>query len=157
MMKPLAFVLSLVTFTAAALAVELPSKKYLNLAAIKTMVAGSEAEAQKRGVEVTICVVDESGNLLFIEKGDDAPLNTLQFCQKKARHAAAYGSPSKAGADALKKGNLDVLAFPDFFPNQGGLPIKVDGQTLGGIAASGAKSEVDEAIAQAGIDALLKK
>jgi glc operon protein GlcG len=37
------------------------------------------------------------------------------------------------------------------------LPIKVDGQTLGGIAASGAASEVDEAIAQAGIDALFKK
>jgi len=40
---------------------------------------------------------------------------------------------------------------------QGGLPIKVDGQTIGAIAAGGAKSEVDEAIAQAGIDALLKK
>ena len=33
----------------------------------------------------------------------------------------------------------------------------MDGQILGGIAASGAKSEVDEMIAQAGIDALLKK
>ena len=43
-----------------------------------------------------------------------------------------------------------------YFPNQGGLPIKVDGQTIGAMAASGAKSEIDEAIAQAGIDALLK-
>jgi glc operon protein GlcG len=57
----------------------------------------------------------------------------------------------------LKKGNLDVLAFPEFFPNQGGLPIKVDGQTIGGIAASGAKSEIDEAVAQAGLDAVFKK
>jgi glc operon protein GlcG len=48
------------------------------------------------------------------------------------------------------------LAFPDYFPNQGGLPIQIDGQTIGGVAASGAKSEVDEAIAQAGLDALLK-
>jgi glc operon protein GlcG len=52
---------------------------------------------------------------------------------------------------------VDGLAFPDFFPNQGGLPIKVDGKTIGGIAASGAKSEIDEAIAQAGIDAAFKK
>jgi glc operon protein GlcG len=37
------------------------------------------------------------------------------------------------------------------------LPIIVDGQILGGIAASGAKSEVDEMIAQAGLDALVKK
>ena len=136
---------------------QLPTRKYLNLAAIKTMVAAAEAEARKLNVEVTICVVDDSGNLLFLEKADGAPLNTIQFAQKKARHAAFYKSPSKDGADALKKGNVDVLAFPDFFPNQGGLPILVDGQILGAIAASGAKSEIDEQIAQAAIDALLKK
>src|ERR1700742_4437484 len=136
---------------------DLPSKKYLNQAAIKTMVAAAEAKAKELNVDVTICVVDESGNLLFLEKGSGASLNTIQFVQKKARHAAFYGSPSKDGADALKKGNMDVLAFPNFFPNQGGLPIKVDGKILGGIAASGAKSEIDEQVAQAGLDALLKQ
>lgn len=138
-------------------AVDLPSRKYLSFAAIKTMVAASEAKARELNVEVTICIVDESGNLLFLEKEDGASLNTLQFAQKKARHAAAYGSPSMEGAESLKNGHTEVLAFPNYFPNQGGLPIKVDGQTLGGIAASGAKSEIDEQIAQAGIDALLKK
>jgi glc operon protein GlcG len=138
-------------------ATDLPSRKYLNLAAIKTMVAASEAKAKELNVEVTICIVDESGNLLFLEKGDAAGLNTLQFAQKKARHAAAYGSPSKEGEESVKKGNVEDLAFPEFFPNQGGLPIRVDGQVLGGIAASGAKSEIDEQIAQAGLDALLKK
>jgi glc operon protein GlcG len=136
---------------------DLPSKKYLNLAAIKTMVTASEAKAKELNVEVTICIVDESGNLLFLEKEDGASLNTLEFAQKKARHAAAYGSPSKDAADTIKKGNVEALAYPNFFPNQGGLPVKVDGQLLGGIAASGAKSEIDEEIAQAGIDALLKK
>ena len=136
---------------------DLPTKKYLNLATIKTMVAAAEAEAQKRGVEVTICIVDESGNLLFLEKADSASLNTIQFAQKKARHAAFYRSPSKNGADAMKKGTAEALAFPDFFPNQGGLPIIADGQILGGIAASGAKSEIDEAIAQAALDAVFKK
>ena len=136
---------------------ELPTKKYLNLAAIKMMVAGAEAEAQRQHVEVTICIVDESGNLLFLQKADAASINTIVWAQKKARHAAFYKSPTKDAAETLKKGNLDVLAFPDYFPNQGGLPILVDGQTLGGIAASGAKSEIDEAIAQAGLDALLGK
>ena len=136
---------------------DLPSKKYLNLATIKTMVAASEAKAKELKVDVTICVVDESGNLLFLERGEGAALNTIQFAQKKARHAAFYGSPSKDGADAVKKGSIEALAFPDFFPNQGGLPVKLDGQVLGGIAASGAKSEIDEQIAQAGLEALLKK
>lgn len=154
MFKCIVLVVSLIMFASAA---ELPSKKYLNLAAIKTMVAAAEAEAQRQNVQVTICIVDESGNLLFLEKGDSAPLNTVTWAQKKARHAAFYKSPSKDAADTVKKGNVEALAFPDFFPNQGGLPIIVDGQLLGGISASGAKSEIDEAIAQAGLDALLKK
>jgi glc operon protein GlcG len=154
MFKPFAVLfISAMTMSAS----DLPSKQYLSLDAIKTMVAASEAKAKELNVDVTICVVDESGNLLFLEKGNTAALNTIQFAQKKARHAAFYGSPSKDGADAVKKGNVEVLAFPEFFPNQGGLPIKVDGHVLGGIAASGAKSEIDEQISQAGLDALLKK
>jgi len=147
----------LVSFMTLISAADLPTKKWLNLVAIKTMVAAAENEAEKRGVQVTICIVDESGNLLFLQKADGAGLNTIQIVQKKARYAALYGRPSKAGADQLKGGDLQVLAFPDAFPNQGGLPIKVDGQTLGAIAARGAPSEVDEAIAQAGIDALLRR
>ena len=138
-------------------AADLATKATLNLAAVKTMVAAAESEAQKRNVQVTICIVDESGNLLYIQKADGATLNTLNFCQKKARHSAFYGSPSKKAADDLKNGNLGILAYPNAFPNQGGLPIKADGQTIGGIAASGAASEIDEAIAQAALDALLKK
>jgi glc operon protein GlcG len=153
MLKVLVATLILVESLSAA---DLPTRKYLNLTAIKTMVAASEAKAKELNVDVTICIVDESGNLLFLEKGDKASLNTIQFAQKKARHAAFYGNPSKDGADAVKRGDVQDLAFPNFFPNQGGLPIRVDGQLLGGIAASGAKSEIDEQIAQAGLDALLK-
>ncbi len=147
----------LLTFLIVAGAVELPSRKYLNLAAIKTMVAAAEAEAQKRNVQVTICIVDEGGNLLFLQKADGVGLNTIQFAQRKARHAALYRRPSKNAADQLKDGNSAVLVFPDAFPNQGGVPVQVDGQTIGGIACSGAASEVDEAISQAAVEALLKK
>jgi len=153
MLRLTAVILTLMTLTPAA---DLPTKKVLNLAAIKTMVAAAEAEAQKRNVQVTICIVDESGNLLFLQKGDGAALNTIQFAQKKARHSAFYHSPSKAAADQLKSGDLSVLAFPEAFPNQGGLPIKVDGQTIGGIGVSGAASGIDEAIGQTALDALSK-
>lgn len=139
------------------MAADLPSKKYLNLAAIKTMVAGAEAEAKRQNVSVTICIVDENGALLFLERGDGVSVNTLEWAQKKARHSALYGGPSKDAADQVKSGNTAALAYPNFFPGQGGLPIRVDGQTIGAISASGSKSEIDEAIAQAGIDALFKK
>ena len=138
------------------LASDLATKKTLTLTAIKKMVAAAESEAVRRNVQVSLCIVDESGNLLFFQKADAAPLNTIEFAQRKARHAAFYKSPSRNGAEAVKKGNVEVLSYPQFFPNQGGLPIQVDGQTIGGISASGAKSEIDEAVAQAGLDALDK-
>ena len=153
MLKLLVICLSAVLVASAA---ELPTRKYLNLAAIKTMVAAAESEAAKRNVQVTICIMDESGNLLFLQKADGATLNTIQFAQKKAKYAALYGRPSKVAEDSLKSGNLGVLVFPDGFPNQGGLPIKVDDKVIGGIACSGAASEVDEAISQVAINALLK-
>lgn len=153
MSKLLCVVLSIVVSMSAG---DLPTKKYLNLAAIKTMVAAAEAEAKRQNVEVTICIVDDSGTLLFLQKADAASINTVEFAEKKARHAALYGSSSREASEQMKNG-AGALAYPDFFPAQGGLPIKVNGQILGGIAASGAKSEIDEAIAQAGIDALVKK
>jgi glc operon protein GlcG len=146
----------MLTLLIAMAAADLPTRKYLNLAAIKTMAAAAEAEAQKRNVQVTICIVDDGGNLLFLQKADGAGLNTIQFAQRKARYAALYGRPSKAAADQLKGGDISVLAFPDAFPNQGGVPIKVDGRTIGAIACSGAASEIDEAISQFAVDALLK-
>jgi glc operon protein GlcG len=153
MTKAILLGLTLVMF---AMAADLPSKKYLNLAAIKKLAAAAEAEMQKRNVNVTICIVDEGGHILFLQKADGISLNTIGFAERKAKYAAIYGRPSKVAADALAKGAMIQLVAPDGFPNQGGLPIKVDGQTIGAIACSGAPSEVDEAIAQAAIDALLK-
>ena len=134
---------------------ELTIKKALNLAAVKTMVAGAEAEARNRKVDVSICIVDENATVIFLQKADNIGINTLAYAQKKARHSALFGSPSKNAAEQLKTGNLGVMIAPESFPNQGGLPIKIDGKVIGAISTSGAASEIDEAIAQAGIDALM--
>src|SRR5256886_16825542 len=100
---------------------DLPTKEVLNRAAIKTMIAAAEAEAKKRNVEVTLCVVDESGNLLFLEKADGASINTIQFAQKKARHSAFYRAPSKDAADAVENGDGEAEAKPEVFSDQGGM------------------------------------
>src|SRR5258708_20800629 len=80
---------------------ELPTKKYLNLSAIKTMVAGAEAEAQRQHVEVTICIVDDSGNLLFLQKPDAASINTIVWAQKKTRQPPFSNSPPKDSPQTL--------------------------------------------------------
>src|SRR5690349_19844339 len=101
------------SFLLFAMAPDLPTRKYLNLAAIKTLAAAPEAEMQKRNVHVTICIVDDGGNLLFLQRADGTSLNTVEFAQKKARYAAIYGRPSKVAADSLKSGNMGVLMYPD--------------------------------------------
>jgi glc operon protein GlcG len=154
LLKILAVVL---TLTPSLFAADLPSKKYLDLKTIKSLVAAAEAEAQRQHVSVTLCIVDDSGNLLFLQKGDTAPVNTVIWAQRKARHAAFYNAPSKDAEDAVKKGHVESLAYPEFFPNQGGLPIVVAGQLVGGMAASGAKSEIDEAIVRVALETLTKR
>ncbi len=149
----IARVISIAVLSALLLSAQLPTKKVLNLAALKSMAATVEAEAQKRNVHVTIAIVDDDLNLLFLERMDDATLNTVAFAQKKARHAAFSHSASRLAAEQFKSGNMTGLAMPDYFPNGGGLPIKLDAVTIGGIGVSGAASDVDEAIAQAALDA----
>ncbi len=135
--------------------VPLLEKKTVGLAAAKKMVAAAEAEAVKNNWKLSIAVVDDSGNLVYYEHMDGAGTVTIALSQGKARTAAALGIPSKALDDGLAKGNFQVLSL-GLTPLRGGLPIIVDGKTVGGIAASGAKSEEDEQCAQAGIDALMK-
>jgi glc operon protein GlcG len=65
------FVVMLTLMVAISVA-ELPTKKRLDLPTIKALVAAAEAEAKKLNVEVTICIVDDSGNLLFLENPRDA-------------------------------------------------------------------------------------
>ncbi len=158
-LEPFLLKLTVVTLGLAlsASAADLPSRKYLDLKTIKALVAAAEAEAERQHVSVTLCIVDETGNLIFLQKGDTAPVSTVTWAQRKARHAAFYNAPSKDAEDAVKKGHVEALAYPEFFPNQGGLPIVVDGQLVGGMSASGAKSEIDEAVVKAALDAVTKK
>ena len=153
MLKLVVLLLSVVFLASAA---DLPSKKYLNLAAIKTMVAAAEAEAQKRNVQVTICIMDESGNLLFLQKADGAGLNTIQFAQKKAKYAALYGRPSKAAADSLKAAIWRYSCFPMASRTRAACRSKSMGRPSAASRAAARRREVDEAISQTAIDALLK-
>ena len=98
---------------------DLPTRKYLDLAAIKTMVAASEAKAKELNVSVSICIVDESGNLLFFERGETASLNTIEFAQRKARDAAFYGSPSKDARRHHQERQCGGACFSPVFPQSG--------------------------------------
>src|SRR2546425_584942 len=88
-------------FFAAVNSADLPSRKFVNLAAIKTMVAAAEAEAKKLNVEVTIHNVDATRQPPFQQKKNTAPHHAHKSAPKKARPDALNKSPSKDGVDAL--------------------------------------------------------
>ena len=139
-----------------AVAAQLAEKKVLTLAAAKEMAAAAEAEATRNGWNLVIVILDDGGNLLYLQRMDGVQLASLQVAQAKARTALIYRRPTKEFADRMATGNTP-LAMPEVMPLEGGLPIVVDGQVIGSIAASGATGAQDAQASQKGIDALLAR
>ena len=131
-------------------------KPVLTLDAIKRIATAADAEAARNNWKVVIAIVDEAGHLLYLQRHEDTQLASLQIAQAKARTAALYRRPTKAFADRLASDNgISVLALPDVIALEGGLPIIVDGRTIGAVGVSGVTSQQDAQIAQAGINALV--
>jgi glc operon protein GlcG len=82
------------------------------------------------------------------------PFNS-QVAVEKGRGAAVSRRSTKNWEDRIAAGRNAVLGMP-VLPIQGGLPIMVEGECVGGVGISGVQSHEDEQIAQAGIDALLR-
>src|SRR4030095_12711274 len=73
----------------------------------------------------------------------------------KARTAVLFNKPTRTFEEIIKGGRTPMIALNDFTPLQGGVPIVVDGRTVGGIGVSGAASAAqDEELAIAGASAL---
>lgn len=115
---------------------------------------GAKAEAVARGVDVSIAVVDRDGQLLAFWRLGRAGQVTINNAIAKARTAAQLGAPSKILEDAVDGGKTSYLAIDGMVPLQGGVPVIVGGEVIGGIGCSGASADVDEAIAMAAVQVL---
>jgi glc operon protein GlcG len=129
----------------------LPIKKVLTLDAAKQMADGARSEAQANGWKMVIAIVDDAGELLYLERMDGAQLGSLMVAQQKAQTAARFRRSTKVFEDAIAGGRSVILSLPGVLPVEGGLPILVDGQVVGAIGASGGSSTEDGAVAAAGI------
>jgi glc operon protein GlcG len=132
---------------------QLIEKKTLSLAAAKQIVAAAEADAEAKNARVVIAVVDEGGNLLALQRLDDAQVASVAVAMGKARTAAIFRRPSREFEEQVKNGRIAALALPEATPLQGGVPITVDGKVIGAIGVSGETPTQDEAIALAGAKA----
>lgn len=130
-------------------------KRALSLAGAKAVAAVAEAEARKNGAGGAIAVVDDGGNLLFLERLDNTFSAAANIAIAKAKSAANFRKPTSVFEEAIKNGRLSLVANPELLPLQGGVPIVVDGQVVGAVGVAGAASaQQDEEIAKAAAGAL---
>src|ERR1700739_222902 len=152
-----ALVLILAVFSGPASA-QLTEKKVLTLAAATKMVAAAELEAERQHLAGVIAVVDDGGWPILILRMDHAAfVASVELAPGKARTAALFKNPSHALEDAINHGRTAAVTARDFVEMQGGLPIVVDGQVVGGIGASFDTPAHDVQIAGAGLAALSRK
>jgi len=130
------------------------STKYLTLEGAKKMMAAAEAEALKNEWNVAIAIVDAGGSLLMFQKLDETQSGSIDVAIGKARTAVTFKRPTKALEEIISGGRSVFLAVEGITPLQGGLPIMLEGQLLGGVGVSGVLSSQDEQISQAALDAL---
>ena len=134
----------------------LADRKTLTLAAAKRIAAAAEKVAAKNGWDMFIAIVDDGGNLMYLERMDDAQLGSLDVSIQKARSALLFKRPTKVMEDAVTAGRIVVMTLPNALPVEGGLPLLADGKIVGAIGVSGATAPEDGIVAKAGADELLK-
>ena len=132
-------------------------KKSLTIEGAKRVIAAAVAEAKRLNAPGgVIAVVDDGGNLMALERLDGTFAAGANISIGKARTSVMFKRPTKVFEDIIKNGRTAMVALPDAFftPLQGGVPITVNGQIVGGIGVSGAASaQQDEELAIAGANA----
>lgn len=135
---------------------QVAAKPSLTLEGARAVIAGAIAEAKtKHAPGGVIAVVDDGGNLMALERIDGTFAAGANISIGKARTAALFKKPTRVFEEIIKNGRTAMVALNDFTPLQGGIPVVVNGEIVGGVGVSGAASaEQDEQLAIAGANAV---
>lgn len=121
------------------------------------VVHAAEKHAAAIGVPQCIAVVDASGELLAFSRMDGARPGSIEIAITKARSAARRrrATADEAGGDVLGGVRMALAGHLNITGIGGGIPIVVEGQTVGGVGVSSGTSDEDTLVANAGLAALL--
>ena len=129
----------------------LGQRRALTLEGAEKVMAAAMAEARRLNAPGgAIAIVDEGGHAVLTARLDNTFPAAATISLGKARTSALFRKPTKFFEDVVNKGRTTMVALPDslFTPLQGGVPLVVDGETVGAIGMSGAASAAqDEEIA----------
>lgn len=131
----------------------------LELEEARAMIAAAIARSHEIGVLETVCVVDDGGYPIAMERMDGARITGPQIAWNKAFTAAGHkrsthlfntppNGPALPGNEAF---GIQWSFDGKFAVFVGGFPVVVDDQVIGGVGLSGGNGEQDT---QAGLAAL---
>ena len=127
----------------------------------KKMMATAIEEAKKAKIAISCCIVDAGGHVVALERMDGGRFHTLHSCTTKAVCASSNKRPTSAkGAvgqdlDVTHALGLALAAGPDrWTAMEGGVPIMVGGECIGGCGVSGGDWATDLKVAQAAVESI---
>jgi uncharacterized protein GlcG (DUF336 family) len=135
--------------------------KRLTHAGARMMMATAIEKAREAGIAISCCITDGGGHVIALERMDGGRFHTLHSCTTKAVCAASNRRPTTAkGAagqdlDVKHALGLALAAGPErWTAMEGGVPVLVEGECIGGVGVSGGDWQTDLRIAQAAVDSI---
>jgi glc operon protein GlcG len=133
----------------------------LTHAGAKQMMTVAIGKAQEAGIAVSVAITDAGGHLILLERMDGGRFHTVHSATTKAVCAASSKRPTAAlGAQAQPLDVAHALGLAlaagaeRWTAMEGGCPVVVEGECIGGIGVSGGDWQTDERIARAAIEAI---
>jgi glc operon protein GlcG len=135
--------------------------KRLTLAGARKMMATAIGMAEAERIAIAVAIADAGGHLILLERMDGGRFHTVHSSTTKAVCAASNKRPTTskgAQAQALDTTHaigLALAAGPErWTAMEGGYPVIVDGECIGGIGVSGGNWEFDDRVARAAVEAI---
>ncbi len=135
--------------------------KRLSMAGAKKMMTSAVEQAEKAGVAVSIAIADSGGHLILFERMEGGRFHSVHSSTAKAVCAASNKRMTSArGAqgqelDVTHALGLALAAGPErWTAMEGGCPIIVEGECIGGVGVAGGDWATDERIAQAAVESI---
>ena len=139
-------------------AAQLNVRRDLSYAMAKTVADTTMAHCVAEKLQVSVHVIDSSGDTVVALRGDGARPFTFENSYEKAFTAVAFGRPSAEMQAEYAEGNptrAQQADFPHVVMIGGGMPLIADGEVVGAVGISGAPSSSTDACLEAGMDAVV--
>ena len=116
----------------------------INLATAERIAEVCEKAAAAQGVQISIMVLDNDGNHVYMDRMDGQGYLNIITADMKARTALMLRSPSKSLMNSAIQDPTRELQYIQLgeFANSGGLPIVVNKQLIGAVGVGGSVPRV---------------